>query len=234
MDNPLPVSNKLVEADAERIIAYGRDLEQGLLKLRSFPQGVSIFGSARFPETSRYYKLARKLGGLLAQAGHPVVTGGGPGIMEAVSRGAYEYGGRVLGLNITLPNEQYANKYLTDVLEFRYFFARKVMLTMASKVYVYFPGGFGTLDELGEILVLMQEGKMPRMPFFFVGKKFWRPFDHWIYNRLELNGLIAKGDRSIYCITDDLQEIVAAAERVGHQKISDNLYDHLKDTDWLR
>ncbi len=149
--------NNLGNADMVRAIGYARDLERGLAAVRSYPQGVSIFGSARVKETDKYYMKARELGKLLANNGHAVVTGGGPGIMEAANRGAYEYGGRSIGLNIELEHEQHVNPYLTDTMEFKYFFARKVMLAMSAKVYVYFPGGFGTLDELSEILVLMQE-----------------------------------------------------------------------------
>jgi uncharacterized protein (TIGR00730 family) len=221
---------ELAEPDVERSLAYAKDLLQGLAKLRSFPQGVSIFGSARLSERSKYCQQARKLGGLLAQNGHPVVTGGGPGIMEAASQGAYEYGGRVLGLNIELPHEQHVNPYVSDKLEFRYFFARKVMLTMAAKVYVFFPGGFGTMDEFSEILILMQEGKMPKMPMFLIGKKFWHPLDRFFAARLEANSLIAKGDRTIYQITDDINAVVKAANKIGHQKIDNNIYDNLKAT----
>ncbi|MCL2095191.1 TIGR00730 family Rossman fold protein [Candidatus Saccharibacteria bacterium] len=219
---------QLTEHDVERSIAYARDLLQGLAKLRTFPQGVSVYGSARSPETSKYYQSARKLGALLAQNGHAVVTGGGHGIMEAASRGAHEYGGRVLGLNIELPHEQTLNAYVTDMLEFRYFFARKVMLTMAAKVYVFYPGGFGTLDEFAEIMTLMQTQKMPRMPMILIGKKFWRPLDRFFYTRLEGNKLISKGDRAIYTITDDINEVVRVAEKIGHHKIDENIYDTLK------
>lgn len=219
---------ELAQPDIDRGLAYAEDLMQGLAKLRSFPQGVSIFGSARVSERSPYYRSARKLGGLLAQYGHPVVTGGGHGIMAAASQGAYEYGGRTLGLNIKLPHEQTLNPYATENLEFRYFFARKVMLTMAAKVYVFYPGGFGTLDEFFEILVLMQTHKMPRQPLFLIGKKFWKPLEKFFQTRLDADGLIAKGDRAIYQITDDIMLPVKAAEKIGHHKIDENIYDNLK------
>ncbi|MCL2371278.1 TIGR00730 family Rossman fold protein [Candidatus Saccharibacteria bacterium] len=219
---------ELTKIDVERSLAYAEDLLQGLAKLRSFPQGVSIFGSARLSEKSPYYKSARNMGGLLAQHGHPVVTGGGHGIMAAASHGAYEYGGRALGLNIELPHEQTLNPYTTDNLEFRYFFARKVMLTMAAKVYVFYPGGFGTLDEFYDILTLMQCGKMPKMPMFLIGKTYWRPLEKFMVTRLEANKMISKGDRSIYKITDNVMDVVRAAEKIGHQKIDENVYDNMK------
>ena len=150
---------KLDKEDVERSLRYAKDLEQGLAKIRTFAQGVSIFGSARLSEKGKWCKKAEELGYKLAQNGHAVVTGGGPSIMQAANKGAYEAGGRSIGLNIELAHEQHINPYVTDSVEFHYFFARKVMLTMASKVYVFFPGGFGTMDEFSEILILMQEGK---------------------------------------------------------------------------
>ncbi|MDR0979693.1 MAG: TIGR00730 family Rossman fold protein [Candidatus Nomurabacteria bacterium] len=218
----------LKPVDVERSVAYAKDLLQGLIKLRSFQQGVSVFGSARLGENSKYYRSARELGGLLAQYGHSIVTGGGYGIMAAASRGAHEYGGRVLGLNIELPHEQTLNPYTTDNLEFRYFFARKVMLTMAAKVYVFYPGGFGTMDEFFDILVLMQTGKMPKMPMFLMGKTFWKPLEKFITTRMEANNLVAKGDRTIYKITDNVMDVVKAAEKLGHHKIDENIYDSMR------
>ena len=215
---------KLSIADLERANAYAKDLGSGLTIVRSFPQGVTIFGSARLPQDNKYCVMAYELGGLLAKNGHTVVTGGGPGIMEAASRGAYEIGGRTIGLNITLKHEQFPNPYLTDCVTFEYFFARKVSLAMAAKVFVFFPGGFGTMDELSEILCLMQEGKMPVMPVFLVGKWYWKSFDNIIKKMLEMKVIAAK-DTHIFKITDDLSEIVKAANKIGHPKISENFYD---------
>ena len=219
------VINELESADFDRAQAYAKDLLSGLKIVRTFPQGVTIFGSARLPETNKYYKAARHLGTLLAENGHAVITGGGPGIMEAANRGSYEYGGRSIGLNITLSHEQHPNPYLTDVLQFEYFFARKVMLAMASKVYVFFPGGFGTMDEFTEVLILMQEGKMPRMPIFLFGKDFWRPLDRFYATKMAHLKVIAPGDRKIYKLTDDVEDIVAAANKIGHPKVGTNYYD---------
>lgn len=213
------------KADIERFSDYQKDLERGLKMVRTYPQGVTIYGSARIKENTKYYNAARELGKLLANNGHAVITGGGPGIMEAANRGAFEYGGRSIGLNITLPDEQDTNPYLTDTLEFRYFFARRVMLTMSSKTYVFFPGGFGTMDELTEILVLMQEGKMPRMPIFLYGKSYWRGLDKFFSGKMLSEKLIVYGDTKLYKITDDLNDIVRAANKIGHPKLGDNLYD---------
>ena len=219
---------KLSIADLERANAYAKDLCMGLQTVRSFPQGVTIFGSARLPQDHKYCQLAYKLGGLLAENGHAVITGGGPGIMEAVSHGAYEIGGRTIGFNITLIHEQHPNPYLTDCLTFEYFFARKVSLAMAAKVFVFFPGGFGSMDELFEILCLMQENKMPRMPVFLIGKSYWHNIDKLIKKMLEMK-LIDPGDVKIFKITDDVREVVKAANKIGHPKISENFYDGFRE-----
>ncbi len=218
--------NKLNQEDVERSLRYAKDLEQGLAKIRTYSQGVYIFGSARLPMDGKWCKLAEQLGYKLAQHGHPVITGGGPSIMEAANKGAYEAGGRSIGLNIQLAHEQHINPYVTDEMEFHYFFARKVMLTMSSKVYVFFPGGFGTLDEFSEILILMQEGKMPKMPMFLIGKSFWKPLDKFFESRMQKNGTIKASDRKIYRITDDITEVVKAANKIGHPSIHDNIYNN--------
>ena len=219
---------KLSIADLERANAYAKDLGRGLQMVRSFPQGVTIFGSARLPQDNRYCKMAYELGRMLAENGHAVVTGGGPGIMEAASHGAYEIGGRTIGFNITLIHEQFPNPYLTDCITFEYFFARKVSLAMAAKVFVFFPGGFGTMDEIWEILCLMQESKMPRMPVFLIGEDFWKGFDKVIGKMIGLKLINAK-DTGIFEITDKLDRVVKAANRIGHPKISENFYDGFRE-----
>jgi uncharacterized protein (TIGR00730 family) len=148
--------------------------------------------------------------------------------MEAASHGAYEIGGRTVGFNITLMHEQHPNPYLTQCVTFEYFFARKVSLAMAAKVFVFFPGGFGTMDELSEILCLMQEKKMPTMPVFLVGTKFWKSFDE-VIQTMEDNRLINVIDAEIFRITDDIEEVVAAANKIGHPKISENFYDGFRE-----
>lgn len=219
---------KLSIADLERANAYAKDLGRGLQIVRSFPQGVTIFGSARLSQDSKYCKMAYELGGMLAKNGHAVITGGGPGIMEAASRGSYEIGGRTIGLNITLKHEQFPNPYLTDCVTFEYFFARKVSLAMAAKVFVFFPGGFGTMDEISEILCLMQEEKMPKMPVFLVGSDYWKGFDKVIGKMLILK-LISAPDTKIFKITDKLSDVVKAANKIGHPKVSENFYDGFRE-----
>ena len=228
LPNEEELLKKLSIADLERANAYSKDLGMGLQIIRSFPQGVTIFGSARLPQDNKYCKMAYELGGLLAKNGHAVVTGGGPGIMEAASHGAYEIGGRTIGLNITLKHEQFPNPYLTDCITFEYFFARKVSLAMASKVFVFFPGGFGTMDEISEILCLMQESKMPKMPVFLIGKSYWKAFDRIIKQMITM-GLINAKDTGIFKITDDVKEVVKAANKIGHPKVTENYYDGFRE-----
>ena len=219
---------KLSIEDLERASAYAKDLGRGLQIIRSFPQGVTIFGSARLPQDDNYCQLAYELGGMLAKNGHAVITGGGPGIMEAANHGAYEIGGRSIGLNITLAHEQHPNPYLTDCLTFEYFFARKVSLAMSAKVFVFFPGGFGTMDELSEVLCLMQEKKMPTMPVFLMGEDYWKGFDKMIGKMIGLK-LISAKDTRIFTITNDPQLVVDAANKIGWPKISENFYDGFKE-----
>lgn len=219
---------KMTIEDLERINAYSKDLAAGLRMVRTFPQGVTIFGSARLAEDNKYCKMAEQLGEELAKNGHAVITGGGPGIMEAVSKGSYEIGGRTIGFNIKLAHEQFPNKYLTDCYTFEYFFARKVSLAMAAKVFVFFPGGFGTMDEISEILCLMQENKMPKMPVFLIGADYWSAFDAVIQKMVELS-VINPDDAKIFEITDDIMKVVEAANKIGHPKISENFYDGFKE-----
>lgn len=210
----LKKNKDLTIEDIERSVRYAKDLTQGLTKIKTYPQGVTVFGSARLKEDNQYYVKARELGQKLAKAGIPVITGGGNGIMEAANRGAFESGGRSIGLNIQLPREQTLNQYTTDNLEFNYFFARKVMLAFSSKVYVYFPGGFGTIDEFSEILTLIQTKKVPPAPLILFGSDFWKPLDDFFYWKMEKeSGTIGVGDRSLYTISDDIDQIVQIANQ---------------------
>lgn len=222
------ILKKLSIADLERANAYAKDLGSGLQIVRSFPQGVTIFGSARLSQKDPYCQQAYELGKLLAQNDHVVITGGGPGIMEAASHGAYENGGRTIGLNITLRYEQFPNPFLTECLTFEYFFARKVALAMSAKVFVFFPGGFGTMDELSEVLCLTQEYKMPKMPVFLIGKKYWRNFHKIIKQMIQMK-MIDQNDINLFKVTDDLNEVVAAANKIGHPKASENFYDGFRE-----
>ncbi|QQS17455.1 TIGR00730 family Rossman fold protein [Candidatus Saccharibacteria bacterium] len=220
--NELARNKSLTLEDIERSSRYAKDLTAGLETIKTYPQGVTVFGSARLSEDNPYYIKARELGQKLAEAGHPVITGGGNGIMEAANRGAFEKGGRSIGLNIQLPMEQTLNQYTTDHLEFHYFFARKVMLAASSKVYVYFPGGFGTIDEFSEIITLMQTKKIDHVPIFLFGSDFWKPLDAFFYWKMEKEaGTIGPNDRALYTITDDVNVIVNAAGNVSPRQPSE-------------
>ncbi len=170
---------------------------------------VTVFGSARFPETHPFYALGRAVGRRLAEAGFTVMTGGGPGLMEAANRGAREGGGRTVGCNIQLPVEQQPNPYLDRWVEFHYFFVRKLMLLKYSYAFVALPGGFGTLDEFFETLVLIQTRKVKDFPLILVGREYWAPLTDFMSDRLLRNETISPGDINLFSITDSPEEAVA-------------------------
>jgi uncharacterized protein (TIGR00730 family) len=169
---------------------------------------VTVFGSARFPDGHRYYELARELGGALARAGFAVMTGAGPGIMEAANRGAKEAGGLSIGANIHLPTEQHANPYVDKLIDFEHFFVRKVMLVKYSCAFVIMPGGFGTLDELFETLTLMQTGKMVDFPVVALGTEFWGPLIDFFRAKLAAEGTIDVHDIDRIFVTDSVDDAV--------------------------
>ena len=202
-------------AEAGRIFA---ECVKGFRGLHFVGPCVTVFGSARFKEDHPYYALARALGGKLADAGFTVMTGGGPGIMEAANRGAKEAGGFSVGSNITLPIEQKPNAYLDRWVEFRYFFVRKMLLEKYSYAFVAMPGGIGTLDEIFETSVLIQTGKMKDFPFVLMGKAFWTPLVSYLRESLLAAGTIDQADVSRWLVTDSPEEAVAAIrERVMTQ-----------------
>lgn len=182
---------------------------RGYLGLKDLGPAVTVFGSARFGESSPYYDMARKVSAGLAREGYAVITGGGPGIMEAASRGAKEAGGRTLGCNITLPHEQYPNPYLDHVVTFSYFFVRKVMLVKYSYAFVILPGGMGTLDEMSEALTLIQTGKLYDFPVVLMGKDYWKGLFDWIEGTLIARGAVSKDDLAFVRLTDDPEEALA-------------------------
>ena len=173
---------------------------------------VSVFGSARTPAESPYYNAAVEVGRLLVKAGYGVITGGGPGIMEAASKGAFEAGGRSVGLNIELPMEQYPNPYQNESLSFRYFFVRKVCFLKYSSAVIVFPGGFGTLDELSEVLTMVQTGKINMIPIIFVGEEFWGGMIDWFKKQLAESGMISPGDLNLFKVVNTAGEAVSYLE----------------------
>ncbi len=182
---------------------------RGFRRLHFIGPCVTVFGSARFDEDHEYYALAREMGRVLAENGFAVMTGGGPGIMEAANRGAKEGGGVSVGCNIELPMEQEPNKYLDKFVDFHYFFVRKVMLVKYSDAFVVMPGGFGTLDEVFETAVLMQTGKIDHFPIIVMGRRFWDPMRSFIEQSLLANATIDAEDMKLIHLTDDPEEALA-------------------------
>ena len=168
---------------------------------------VSVFGSARIQPDSPYYAQSLEIGRLLAKSGLAVIAGGGPGIMEAANKGAYEAGGKSVGLNIVLPFETRINPYQTIGISFEFFYSRKATFFMHSMAYVALPGGFGTLDELFEAFTLMQTGKIPPGPIILVGSTFWRGLIEWIREQLLGMGLISAPDMNLFRVVDDPKEV---------------------------
>ena len=178
---------------------------------------VTVFGSARFPETHRYYALARQVGALLARDGFTVMTGGGPGIMEAANRGAKEAGGRSIGCNIELPAEQKPNPYLDRWLTFRHFYVRKVMLVKYSYAFIALPGGFGTLDEVSEAATLIQTHKIADFPLVLMGVEFWKPLLDFMRGTMLKEATIDAADINEFFVTDSPEDAAAHIRDVGMQ-----------------
>ncbi len=197
--------------DPWRIFRIMAEFVEGFEAMAHIHRGISIFGSARTPEGDPFYAEARKLAGILTKEGYTVITGGGPGIMEAANRGAKEAGGESIGLNIDLPFEQDPNPYIGKLLSFRYFFCRKVMFSKYSQAIVTFPGGFGTMDELFEHLTLIQTMKIPTMPIILVGVDFWKGMLEWVDKTvLKEHSYISPPDLNMFRLVDTVEE--AAAE----------------------
>src|SRR5690554_927017 len=187
-------NNRIVRLPAsEQIPAIMSEMKAAAETLREIGWGVSVFGSARIRPDSPYYALSEGVGARLAKAGLTVIAGGGPGIMEAANKGAFEAGGHSVGLNIKLPREASNNHYQTHSLQFDYFYSRKATFVMHSAAYIALPGGFGTLDELFEVTTLVQTGKIPHAPIVLIGTQFWAGLLEWVRNELLANGLIKIG-----------------------------------------
>lgn len=197
-----------------RIFRMMAEFVEGFQFLSTMRREISIFGSARIPPTNVWYKEAERLGKMLAQKGFTVVTGGGPGIMEAANKGAFEGGGVSVGLNIQLPHEQRTNKYVTHGISFHYFFTRKVMFAASAQAYVYFPGGLGTLDELFEILTLIQTKKSERIPVVLVGKEYWTPLvsflEEIVYGRYDA---IDRMDIRLFTVVNSAEEAMGILQK---------------------
>lgn len=208
---------KMARASSEeawRLFRIMAEFVDGFDIMSRVSAAVAVFGSARMPSDNPYYQKAVELGGRLAREGFTIVTGGGPGIMEAANKGAFEAGGTSVGLNIVLPQEQKPNPYQNVRLDFDYFFARKVMFVRYAVALVCFPGGFGTLDEIFETLTLIQTHRTSQSSVILFGKDYWAPLIHWIRTTLlEGHGAISPEDMDLIYLTDDIEEAVSRIVR---------------------
>jgi uncharacterized protein (TIGR00730 family) len=214
LEGPQPRERKgkeqILVSDPWRVLRIMGEFVWGFDNLADVRDGVSIFGSARTLSSDPQYQAAVETARLLAKAGIPVITGGGPGIMEAANLGAKEAGGLSIGCNIELPFEQGANPYVDTVINFRYFFVRKTMFIKYSNAFIIFPGGFGTLDEAFEALTLIQTGKIYQFPVILFGRHYWAGLLRWLQTRVLLEKKISAGDMDLLLLTDDPAEAAAA------------------------
>jgi uncharacterized protein (TIGR00730 family) len=201
LKGPCPLSEELI-----RVAKVCLELVKGVYAFRKLGPCITIFGSARFDENTTEYIQAAKMGSLIAQSGLAVMTGGGPGIMEAANRGAKDAGGKSLGCNITLPEEQHPNPYLDTWVEFEHFHSRKLMLLKYSSAFIVFPGGYGTLDELFETLVLIQTGKIRQFPLVLIGVEFWTPLIAFLNESCVRRHTIKKSALDFFLLTDDIEQ----------------------------
>lgn len=194
----------------DHIIHIGHEFGEGFEFLKQYPKSVTIFGSSLMPKDSSYYAKAEALASRIVKTlKYTIITGGGPGIMEAANKGALESGGESVGLNVSLPHESSPNSYLNHSIKFSYFFSRKVMLTFAAEAYIFFPGGFGTCDELFSILTLIQTGKIPRVPIILFGVEYWKPFSEFLKTVMsDKFKTISPEDMNLFEITDSEDRIL--------------------------
>jgi uncharacterized protein (TIGR00730 family) len=208
----MPVNSPLDARESWRIFRIMAEFVEGFEVMAPIGKAVSVFGSARTRPADPMYKAAEETARLLVKAKHAVITGGGPGIMEAANKGAFEAGGTSVGLNITLPQEQEGNKYQNVSLDFHYFYARKVMFTKYADAFICFPGGFGTMDELFEVLTLVQTLKVEAFPVVLYGSRFWGGLVEWMKDQLN-KSFIDPEDTDIFKIVDDPAEAVQAIKK---------------------
>ena len=207
-------------ADPWRVLRIQGEFVAGFDALSKLPKAVTVFGSARTTPEDASYQLGVDVGRKLAEHSYAVITGGGPGIMEAANRGAHEAGGLSVGLGIELPHEQGLNEYVDLGLNFRYFFARKTMFLKYSQAFICLPGGMGTMDEFFEVMCMVQTGKVTNYPIVLMGTEYWSGLLEWMENTLAANGYINEGDRELFLLTDDPDEALSHIIQ-RHQVMSD-------------
>ena len=207
----IKLSKHIINQDIHDYLnAVTKEFREGFDELKKYPKSVSIFGSSRTTPQSPHYRAAHELAErIVKETGYAIITGGGPGIMAAANLGAQEAQGNSVGFTITLPHEQHTNPYTTSTIQSNYFFARKTMLTFAAEVYIFFPGGFGTFDELFSILTMIQTDKIPRVPIILMGKDFWTPVKDFLKaNMLDKHHTIDANDLELFTITDSQDKVL--------------------------
>jgi uncharacterized protein (TIGR00730 family) len=210
LQKPAQPAHAISAREAWRVFGIMAEFVEATERLANIRPAVSVFGSARAAPGSRYYRLAEEVSQLLSDAGFAVISGGGPGVMEAANKGAFAGKGPAIGLNIDLPREQHANEYQDISLRFKHFFTRKVMFAKFATAFIILPGGFGTLDELFEALTLVQTGKTRRMPIILMHAPFWRGLLEWFRERLVAEGMIDAADANLLQVIDEPAAVVDA------------------------
>lgn len=205
--------NDFTHEETWRIFRIMSEFVEGFEVLSNIDKAVSIFGSSRMKPNHKYYSLAEETAYLLAKEGYAIITGSGPGIMEAANRGAKRAGGLSVGLNIQIPQEQKPNQFVDILLDFRYFFVRKVMFVKYAKAFVIMPGGYGTLDEFTEAINLIQTQRIPKFPVVLLGKDYWQGLIFWLKDMVLASGNISKEDLDIFTIVDNPKEVVRAIKK---------------------
>lgn len=207
------LKNDFVREDTWRVFRIMSEFVDGFELLCQVGPAVSIFGSSRLSSNDKFYKMAEKITYLLAKAGYAIITGGGPGIMEAGNKGAKKAKGKSIGLNIQIPQEQKPNPYVDMLLDFHYFFVRKVMFVKYAKAFVIMPGGYGTLDELFESLNLIQTLRINKFPVVLVGKEYWKGLFDWLKSTVIKEGCISESDLKIFSVVDTPEEVIKVIKK---------------------
>jgi len=213
--------NDFIGKDSWRVFRIMSEFVEGFEGLSKIKNAVSFFGSKRIKENHPYYQLAYRTAKFLAKKGYSIITGAGPGIMEAANKGAYDAGGVSVGLNILIPEQQTPNPYVNYLLEFRYFFVRKVMFAKYSRAFVVFPGGYGTLDELFETLALIQTHRINPFPIILVKRKYWQGLVEWFKEKLISEGTLIKEDLLLFKIVDKKEEVLEEIKKFYRKKRKD-------------
>ena len=203
------IKDDFTQEDPWRVFRIMSEFVEGFEVLSEVGKAVSIFGSSRMKPTNKYYPLAEEVAYLLAKEGYAIITGSGPGIMEAANKGATRAEGHSIGLNIQIPTEQKPNQYVDTLIEFRYFFVRKVIFVKYAKAFVIMPGGYGTLDEFFEAINLIQTERIRKFPVVLMGSRYWKGMLKWLHQQVLAHGCISVGDLELFKVTDSPKEAVS-------------------------